>query len=71
MSDQYMEDKQAAIEMYIRRDLNHLYSLLEAWDGDGHEEMAEDMTGYIASWKATLEGDVGSVDQTRHMEACG
>ena len=61
MTDQADEMKQLEIENDIALTLEDLYGLLMNWDGDGHGALAEEMTGFVAEWKAKLDGDEGSV----------
>ena len=60
MTDQAEETRQMGLEADLRFHLNQIYAILNEWDADGHEEMAEDMQGNIAEWKAKLENDEGT-----------
>lgn len=63
MIDQNEEERQMEIENDIRLTLDNLYNMLQKWDAEGNEELAEEMTGSIAEWKARLDGDDGAFDE--------
>lgn len=55
MIEQAEEIRQMKLEAELSSHLEEIYVILQAWDAAGHEELAEEMTGYVAEWKDRLE----------------
>jgi hypothetical protein len=61
--DQAEEIGQMEIEAAILKHLGRLYDLVQTWDAGDMGDVADEISGYTAEWKAKLEGDAGSTDE--------